>query len=128
MFFRNEDRHMNNIGLIRRNNGTYRLCPLFDNGDSLLADLTINHKLEDDIIKAYEECQSKLFSPDFEKADDAINNVLGPIVDFSFTFTVKNVQELLDKEPYYDKQTKDRVLQIIKHAMEKYSFLMNKKE
>lgn len=32
----NEDRHFNNLGIIRSTNGTYREAPIFDNGKSLL--------------------------------------------------------------------------------------------
>ena len=42
-FFLNEDRHTNNIA-VQYNvaDDTYALCPLFDNGLSLLADTNIN--------------------------------------------------------------------------------------
>lgn len=35
----NEDRHLNNIALIYNRNYGYRLCPIFDNGLSLLSDV-----------------------------------------------------------------------------------------
>ena len=42
----NEDRHFNNLGLISKENGTYRSAPIFDNGKSLLVgNPSVNRRL-----------------------------------------------------------------------------------
>lgn len=55
-FFLNEDRHTNNIAVqYNAADNTYALCPLFDNGLSLLADTNMDFSLErslEDCLKA----------------------------------------------------------------------------
>jgi len=55
-FFLNEDRHTNNIAVqYNAADNTYALCPLFDNGLSLLADTNMDFPLErslEDCLKA----------------------------------------------------------------------------
>lgn len=55
-FFLNEDRHTNNIAVqYNAADDTYALCPLFDNGLSLLADTNMDFLLErslEDCLKA----------------------------------------------------------------------------
>lgn len=125
MFFRNEDRHMNNIGLIRSSNGKFRLCPIFDNGACLLSDLTINYTLEDDCIDSYDKkSQSKLISFNYEDAFVAISEIIGEQTKLRFLFTLDDVKKIIDDEPYYDNRIKERVYEVIKHAMTKYSFIL----
>lgn len=65
-FILNEDRHLNNIGFIRRANGSYAFSPFFDQGLSLLSDVedyTWDTSLEDNMISV----RAKPFSPSFRK-------------------------------------------------------------
>ena len=43
----NEDRHINNLGVIRKANGNYAIAPIFDNGLSFLAREEVWGKYED---------------------------------------------------------------------------------
>ena len=45
----NEDRHMHNIAVLMKDDSTYRLCPVFDNGASLLSDTKMDCFVNDTI-------------------------------------------------------------------------------
>lgn len=63
-FILNEDRHFNNLGVLKTNN-EYELMPVFDNGGSLLSDYRDAYPLNIDIRELMTEVKSKPFSLDF---------------------------------------------------------------
>lgn len=63
----NEDRHFNNISILRDDSdGTYELCPLFDNGLSLLSDIT-EYSVHIPVESLIRSVKSKPFISDFDK-------------------------------------------------------------
>ena len=52
MLFLNEDRHFNNLSVIRNRKNEFRLSPIFDNGLSFLSDTKIDYPLGTDIYQA----------------------------------------------------------------------------
>ncbi|MDE6706860.1 MAG: hypothetical protein K2K06_02345, partial [Oscillospiraceae bacterium] len=58
----NEDRHFNNIGVIK-SDGYWRYCPIFDNGLSLLSDLN-DYPFYDNILFCMRNVKSMPFSTD----------------------------------------------------------------
>lgn len=123
MFFKNEDRHMNNIGLIRNNKGKYRMCPIFDDGASLGSDITLFHDLKDDPISTYERIKSKTLSFDFEIQEEAVDRLIKDKNELRFNFKMSDLIKILDEEPYYDNIIKNRVFQMIKESMSRYRYL-----
>ncbi len=75
--FLNEDRHTNNIAVIREESTkAYRFCPYFDNGLSLLSDLN-DYPLEKDIYKLINSVKAKPFSISFDEQVDAAESLYG---------------------------------------------------
>ncbi len=66
-FFLNEDRHSHNIAVILCSDGTYRYCPIFDQGAALLADTTMDYPLNRDTYELLREVKAKTFCEDFEE-------------------------------------------------------------
>lgn len=63
----NEDRHLNNIALIKNSNGGYRFCPIFDNGLSFLSD-TDDYPLDKKgVSHKISRVKSQPFSRDWRK-------------------------------------------------------------
>ncbi len=76
-FFLNEDRHTNNIAVVRnRENGSFRLCPVFDNGLSLLSDLN-DYPLGEDLYGNISRVRAKPFSRDFDEQVGAAEELYG---------------------------------------------------
>ena len=121
-FILNEDRHTNNIAVIRNEkDGSFRLCPIFDHGLSLLSDLN-DYPLERDIYECIDAVQAKPFSTDFAEQTEAASQLYGSRLKFSFTKEQlrQKMQELGD---YYDSETLERGERTILEQMRKYGYL-----
>lgn len=121
--FLNENRHTHNIAVLLDEMGIFHLCPIFDNGAALLSDTTLDTPLEDSIIKLMKEVKAKTFTSKFDDQQDAIEKMYGSQVIFSFT--KKDVIEIIDKEKIYDVAIKERVKNIVLYQMDKYSYLFH---
>lgn len=125
-FFLNEDRHMHNIAVILKNDGSYRLCPVFDNGASLLSDINLDYPLTEDLFSLLDEVKSKSISTDFEKQLDVAEEMYGDQI--HFTFTSHDIQTLCDRmksETEYDTDVIDRVGEILLQQRRKYAYLFH---
>ena len=121
-FILNEDRHTNNIAVIRNEkDGSFRLCPVFDNGLSLLSDLN-DYPLDRDLCECIDAVQAKLFSADFDEQAEAASQLHGSRLKFSFTKEQlrQKMQELRD---YYDGEPLERVERAILEQMRRYDYL-----
>lgn len=63
--FLNEDRHMHNIAVLCDETGGYHYCLVFDNGSSLLSDITIDYPLGSDAIDLILQVHAKALCSDF---------------------------------------------------------------
>lgn len=82
-FFLNEDRHTNNISILyNKETDRYRLCPFYDMGLSLFADVKIDFPLEKDYFACKEQIIAKPFSRDFDEQMDAANALFGSYLKF----------------------------------------------
>ncbi len=120
-FFLNEDRHTHNIAVISCPDGNYRLCPIFDQGASLLSDTTMDYPLGEDICNLIPTVKSKTIAWDFDEQLDAADKAYG--CQLSFHFSKKYVHDLLAAESYYPDEVKDRVEKIIYSRMRKFQYL-----
>ncbi len=123
--FLNEDRHFHNIAVIQKKDGTYRECPVFDNGASLFSDTAGDYPLSKSIEDCCQTIQAKPFSTDFDRQLDACDILFG---DFRFQakFTGKDVEQILTEfEGIYDDEILYRVYEIIRMQMRKYSYLFS---
>lgn len=121
-FFLNEDRHTHNIAVILCDDGSYRLCPLFDHGGSLLSDTTLDYPIEGDVYSMIDQVHAKTLSPDFDEQLDAAEELYGGTL--SFSFGKDDVRQILDHEPYYPAEVKKRIGTVIFDSMRRYSYLM----
>ena len=119
-FFLNEDRHFNNIAFICENK-KYRLCPIFDNGSALLSDTTLEYQMDKNIYKLIDSVKPKTFVFDFYEQLEAVETIYGQQIEFYFN--KNDIEMILDKEPYYGKQEKDRIKTILFEQMKKYNYL-----
>ena len=125
-FLLNEDRHTNNLAVIRNEEtGNFRLCPIFDHGLSLLSDLN-DYPLDADVYVCIQRVKAKPFSPDFGEQAEATTMLYGS--DLRFFLTASDIPELLQGlDELYDVQTLRRAETVIREQMRKYSYLFVKK-
>lgn len=93
-FFLNEDRHTNNIAVIRNEDTkAFRMAPIYDNGLALLSDLN-DYPLNEDTYRNVGKVQAKPFDVDFDVQLDAAEQLYG--TQLQFTFEDSDVYHLID--------------------------------
>jgi len=118
-FFLNEDRHTNNLSVIRNEKtGKYRLSPIYDNGLALLSDMH-DYPLGQDLYSMISKVEAKPFDKDFDLQTEAAEILFRPQLKFSFTNgDVKRELDALAE--YYPKEIIDRVERILLEQIRKY--------
>lgn len=119
--FLNEDRHMHNIAVCMNTKGEFKLCPFFDHGASLLADITLDYPLEDNVYDLINDVKAKTICQNFDEALDTVEKLYGQKIHFNYTSYDINMW-LEDAENYSDK-IKDRVKDILCSQMKKYGYM-----
>lgn len=119
MLFLNEDRHFNNLTVIRNENKEFRFSPIFDNGLSLLADTTTDYPIGIDVYNAIPGVRAKPFCTDFNLQTDTLEELYGTQLTISADKT--DVRNLLNSlEEYYSDDIITRVSDIIFEQMRRY--------
>jgi hypothetical protein len=123
-FLLNEDRHTNNLAVIRsEETGLFRLCPIFDNGLSLLSD-TRDYPIDADVYACIGRVESKPFSTRFDEQAEAAACLYGS--DLRFLFTARDIpQLLLGLDEVYDQETLRRVETVLREQMRRYAYLFS---
>lgn len=118
-FFLNEDRHTNNLAVIRNEKTKeFRLCPIFDNGLSLLSDLNA-YPLDKEVYDCIRSVRAKPFDMDFDVQVEAAEALYGTHLKFSFTRY--DVSKMLDDvKEMYSSTAVARVEQTLYEQMRKY--------
>ena len=117
-FILNEDRHFNNITVLRNTAGDYSLCPVFDNGLGLCSDTT-DYPLDMPTRKCIEKVKSKPFSTSFKKQVEVARNLYG--TQLKFYFDEKYVDEICEEAlEFYSPAYVERVKAILKLQMKSY--------
>ena len=119
--FVNEDRHMHNVAVLMSQKGEFSYCPIFDNGSGLLSDTSMDYPLGTDLYDALSEVRAKTISGSFEEQMDVSEDVCG--MNLHFSFTKKDVEQILNEIPGYSDQEKERVRDILFEQMRKYKYL-----
>lgn len=122
LFF-NEDRHFHNLAVIRRKDGSYRECPIFDNGAALFSDVLGDYPLD----MTEEECRNKVkakpFSRDFDEQLDACE-LLFPESPFRASFTIEDVTAVLSlARGIYQEAVLSRVEETMRMQIRKYGYM-----
>ena len=123
-FFLNEDRHTNNIAVqYNAADNTYALCPLFDNGLSLLADTNMDFPLERSLEDCLKTVEAKPFSKYFDEQLDAAEELYG--IQLHFNFSTNDVKVLIDSyRTAYSQEICDRCEALIRRQMRHYGYLV----
>lgn len=123
-FFLNEDRHTNNIAVqYNAVDDTYALCPLFDNGLSLLADTNMDFPLERSLEDCLKSVEAKPFSRCFDEQLDAAEELYG--IQLHFNFSTNDVKALIDSyRTAYSQEICDRCEALIRRQMRHYGYLV----
>jgi hypothetical protein len=124
--FLNEDRHFHNIAVIQKKDGSYRECPIFDNGAALCSDIKGDYPLSFSIEECYRQIEAKPFSMDFDEQLDAVDVLYGEYR-FRAKFTMEDVETVLQElKGIYDEKILERVHEIMRIQMRKFSYLFEK--
>ena len=118
-FFLNEDRHTNNLAVIRNEKTKeFRLCPIFDNGLALLSDLN-DYPLDKDVYDCIRCVRAKPFDLDFNVQVEAAEELYG--MQLNLSFSRKEVsKELKFVTELYGEKIYCRVEQVLIEQMRKY--------
>ena len=119
-FILNEDRHLHNVALVRRPDGTYRPMPVFDNGAAFLSDTRRDYPLGMPIEAGIRKAKSKPVVTDFDKQLAAVDDVVGLSLKYSMSPDAFQVVC-----PEYSGQTVARVQSIISFQSRRYPHLFN---
>lgn len=125
-FFLNEDRHTNNIAVLYDDTDeTYSLCPLFDNGLSLLSDTSLDFPLERPLEDCLQAIEAKPFSRHFYDQLDAAEGLYG--IQLRFSFGSHDVKDIIDAfRSEYGNDICNRCEALIRRQMHHYSYLIQK--
>lgn len=118
-FFLNEDRHTNNIAVIRNEETKrFRMAPIYDNGLALLSDVN-DYSLDKDVYHNIDKVQAKPFDVNFDVQLDAAEGLYGTQLRFSFSDS--DVYRLIDSlEGIYEGAILRRVEKVILEQKRKY--------
>jgi hypothetical protein len=119
-FFLNEDRHTNNIAVIRNEDTKkFRLAPIFDNGLSLLSDLN-DYCIGDDLYDNIKKVKAKPFDNNFDEQLDIAEELYGSLVKFEFTRS--DIYSIIDRlRGIYDEKIIKRAEKVLLEQMRKYA-------
>ena len=117
--FLNEDRHTNNLAVIRNQAaGTFRLCPVFDNGLSLLSDLN-DYPAGEDVFACISRVRAKPFHRDFDEQINAAEQLYG--LQLRLRFDQQDISDALAAlGGVYDDAILRRVETVLREQMRKY--------
>lgn len=110
----NEDRHLNNLTVIKGSNGYYT-APIFDNGLALLSDLR-DYPLDNSTVFNMKNVKAKPFSNTFSKQVDAVKSIMP-------TFRLQIEEQTLSvfladyQNSIYEKNIVGRCNQVIKKRL-----------
>lgn len=113
----NEDRHLNNLGFIKTPNGEFGICPVFDNGLSLLSDIR-DYPFRVNLIDNILSVKSKPLSNDFEVQIRLIKNYYDckPLI-----IDINNFYKSIDNYDFsnYEKEL-ERCLDVLDYTFNKW--------
>ena len=119
--FLNEDRHTHNIAVICKEDDSFRLCPVFDHGASLLADTTLDYPLGEDTYSLIDSVKAKTVCDSFADALEASEKLYGSNLRFSFDW--HDIRAALEEDTTYPAELKARAEKVLLEQRRRYSFL-----
>lgn len=122
--FLNEDRHTHNIAVLVNEAKNYRYCPIFDNGATLLSDTTMDYPMNGNVLELMEKVRAKTFCSSLDEQLDVAEKLYGDTVRFDFARS--DVIRILENEPFYKEEQKERILEILTQQIRKYQYLFKR--
>ena len=120
--FLNEDRHLHNIAVIRKRNGDYRLCPVFDCGAGLLSDTGMDYPPDTDIYEAMRnEVKAKTFTEDLDEQLEIAEKLYGSHIHINAGR--KEAEAIITAAEMYDEAIRKRVIDIVVSRIAKFGYL-----
>lgn len=119
--FLNEDRHTHNIAVLLDEEDNYHYCPIFDNGATLLSDITMDYPLSMPFYDYMDHVSAKTFCTSFDEQLDIVERLYGQHVHFQFK--EKDIESILAEESFYADEIKERVKGILVSQRRKYQYL-----
>ncbi len=118
-FFLNEDRHTNNLAVIRNEKTKeFHLCPIFDHGLALLSDLN-DYPVDKDVYACISRVRAKPFDVDFDVQMEVAETLYGSQLKLSFSQA--DVSKALDSvRVLYSRPVVSRVERILYEQMRRY--------
>ena len=107
---------MHDIAVIRKSNGRYKLCPIFDNGACLMSDITFDYPLSKDTFKLIDKVKSKTVAIDFNEQLEECEKLFGNNVKFSWNRN--DIVKLLNNADIYPDEIKNRVFDVLMEQKE----------
>lgn len=120
-FILNEDRHMNNILVLKDNENNFHYAPIFDNGASFLSDTTNDYILGYRVDKLMDKVKSKPFSSHFSKQVKAARELYGQ--QFFIDKNIDISQALFNIREVYNSTIADRMEKVFNYNKIKYNEL-----
>lgn len=120
MVFLNEDRHTNNLAVLRNEEtGAFRLCPVFDHGLALLSDLH-DYPLERDLYQSIASVEAKPFERCFDAQVDAAESLYG----MQLELYIQNTDipaAIAGMETLYPRPVLVRMEQLLREQLRRYA-------
>ena len=101
------------------------MCPVFDNGGTLLSDTRMDYPLGRDVYEQMGQVRPKTFGETFEEQLEISEKLYGSNI--SFTYSEKDVDSALERLSDYNTEEKERVKEIILQTRRKYGYLFSEK-
>ncbi len=120
-FFLNEDRHTNNIAVIRNEKTKlFKIAPIFDNGLSLLSDMN-DYPAGGDVYENIKKVHAKPFDTDFDEQLNAAEELYGSKL--KLYFKGSDVENLFgDLKGLYDEKIIQQAESVLYEQMRKYQY------
>ena len=119
--FLNEDRHTHNIAVLMNDKQQFRLCPIFDNGGSLLSDTGMDYPLDMNVYELMDTVKARTFTDSFEEQLEISEKLYGSHITFSYTEA--DINSALERANNYSPEEKERVKEILLETRRKYGYL-----
>ena len=103
--------------------GEFAYAPIFDQGAGLLADITMDYPMREDVYELLKLPQAKTICGDFDEQLEVSETLYGG--NLRFQFTKEDVKGLLKNVTEYSEEIKYRVEEIIYAQMRKYQYLFD---
>ena len=121
--FLNEDRHTHNIAVLMSGDGKYKLCPIFDNGASLMSDTSMDYPIGIDIRELIKGVKAKTICEDLDEQLDIAESLFTTRI--KFDFTEKNIRQIVSNANIYSEEIRKRVEELLCMQRRKYAYLFN---